>query len=97
MGTSTACSLQLAAGFSHYGTSERRFDCVGFQILSTAAGSDYEANNDTSVAAPVVADVATLVMFYSPGLGALEVKKLIVKAACKYQSQLYCSLIVAPK
>jgi subtilisin family serine protease len=53
-------------------------------MLSTAAGGGYERRSGTSQAAPVVAGVAAILMSYFPALTAVDVKRILVASATRY-------------
>jgi len=57
------------------------------EILSTAPDQAYRVASGTSMSAPVVTGVATLVLSYYPSLTALELKSILLDSAVKYKSQ----------
>lgn len=73
----------LKADFSNYGKTTVDVFAPGVKIYSTVPGSKYEAYNGTSMAAPVVAGVATLIREYYPKLTAVQVKDIIMKSVVK--------------
>lgn len=66
----------VAASFSNYG---KRVDLFspGVDIYSTTPDNTYEQNNGTSMASPVVAGVAALLMSYYPDLSAQDIKMIL--------------------
>jgi subtilisin family serine protease len=72
----------IAANFSNYGKKEVDIFAPGVQIYSTMPGGDkYGAASGTSMACPVVAGTAALIMSYYPTLSAQQVKYVIEKSA----------------
>lgn len=74
----------LAAVFSNYGPTKVDVFAPGVDILSTVPGSEYEREDGTSMAAPVVSGVAALLMAYFPDLSAAEVRRIILDSSVKY-------------
>ena len=75
----------LAATFSNYGQTRVDVFSPGVDILSTVPGSEFEREDGTSMAAPVVSGVAALLMAYFPELDASEVRRIIFESSKKYQ------------
>ena len=73
----------LVATFSNWGKSVVDVFAPGDDIKSTAPGGTYKKESGTSMAAPVVAGVAALVMSYYPGLSAADVKRVVLESAHK--------------
>ena len=72
----------LTASFSNYGKKEVDLFAPGVSIYSTIPGGDkYGEASGTSMACPVVAGIAGLIMQYYPTLSALQVKEAIEKSA----------------
>jgi subtilisin family serine protease len=69
----------LAAPFSNFGKSSVDVFAPGEKVYSTVPGSRYERFNGTSMATPVVAGLAALIMEYYPDLSAAEVASIIKK------------------
>jgi len=70
------------ASFSNYGKNEVNVFSPGTKIYSTLPGGNTYGNlQGTSMASPVVAGVAALVMSYFPGLSPEQVKYAIEKSA----------------
>ena len=74
----------LAASFSNYGKKEVDVFAPGVKIYSTIPGGNtYGEAQGTSMASPVVAGVAALILEYYPNLSAEQVKYVIEKSASK--------------
>jgi subtilisin family serine protease len=74
----------LVASFSNYGKNEVDVFAPGVQIYSTIPGGDtYGDAQGTSMASPVVAGVAALILEYFPDLTPEQVKFAIEKSAVK--------------
>ncbi len=72
----------IAANFSNYGKKEVDIFAPGVQIYSTMPGGDkYGEASGTSMACPVVAGTAALIMSYYPALTAQQIKYVIEKSA----------------
>ncbi len=72
----------LTASFSNYGKNEVDVFAPGVKIWSTVPGTNtYQFLQGTSMAAPVVAGLAALIMEYFPTLTAEQVKQVIESAA----------------
>jgi cell wall-associated protease len=74
----------LTASFSNYGAKEVDLFAPGVNIHSTIPGGNtYGDASGTSMACPVVAGVAALIMQYYPTLTAVQVKEAIEKSVVK--------------
>ncbi len=72
----------LAAEFSNYGKKQVDVFSPGVRINSTIPGGDtYGKASGTSMACPVVAGIAALVLEYNPTLSAKQLKYVIEKSA----------------
>lgn len=71
----------LAADFSNYGKKSVDVFAPGVNIYSTLPGNTYGALSGTSMASPVVAGVAALILEYYPKLSARQLKYVIVHSA----------------
>jgi len=72
----------FTAAFSNYGKQEVDVFAPGVRIYSTIPGSNTYGNlQGTSMASPVVAGLAALIMQYFPTLSAQQVKMVIEKSA----------------
>ena len=70
----------IVAYFSNYGKSVDVF-APGMKIYSTVPENSYENQQGTSMASPVVAGIAALILEYYPSLSAEQVKYCIEKSA----------------
>lgn len=74
----------LTANFSNYGKNEVDVFAPGVKIWSTVPGTNtYQFLQGTSMASPVVAGLAALIMEYFPTLSATQVKQVIEQSAQK--------------
>ncbi|MBO9619140.1 MAG: S8 family serine peptidase [Niabella sp.] len=74
----------IAASFSNYGKKEVDVFAPGVRIYSTLPlGNRYGNEQGTSMASPVVAGIAALIMSYYPDLSAVQVKEIIEKSVVK--------------
>jgi subtilisin family serine protease len=76
----------LVAPFSNYGHTLVDVFAPGVDILSTVPGG-YERDSGTSMASPVVAGLAALLMDYFPNLTAADVKRIILASAVRHSDQ----------
>jgi subtilisin family serine protease len=74
----------LAAPFSNYGSTSVDVFAPGVDILSTVPGSEFDREDGTSMAAPVVTGVAALLMAYFPDLTAADVKSILLESSVKH-------------
>jgi subtilisin family serine protease len=72
----------LVANFSNYGRAQVDVFAPGVDIYSTIPGG-YKKESGTSMASPVVAGLAALLMSYYPSLSATDVKRIILESATK--------------
>ncbi|HEX6193978.1 MAG TPA: S8 family serine peptidase, partial [Chitinophagaceae bacterium] len=74
----------LTANFSNYGKSEVDVFAPGVKIYATVPGGNtYQNLQGTSMASPVVAGIAALILQYFPSLSAEQVKYAIEKSSQK--------------
>lgn len=73
----------LTAVFSNYGVENVDIFAPGVEVYSTYPYDEYKANDGTSMASPVVAGVAALVMMYYPELTAAQVKDILMETSTK--------------
>ena len=73
----------LIATFSNYGQDEVDLFAPGVDIYSTLPDDDYGDLDGTSMAAPVVAGIAALIMAYYPEFTAAEVKEILLESSTK--------------
>lgn len=71
----------LTASFSNYGKKEVDVFAPGVDIYSTIPGSNYGRASGTSMACPVVAGTAALLLEYFPKLSAEQLKYILMKSA----------------
>lgn len=79
----------LTASFSNYGKSTVDLFAPGVDIYSTYPDNEYQFNSGTSMASPVVAGVAALIMSYYPELPTSEVKDIILETVTKVDQPVY--------
>lgn len=77
----------FVASFSNYGDETVDIFAPGVDIYSTMPDNTYEFQDGTSMASPVVAGVAALIMAYYPDLSAKQVKDVILESAVRYPDQ----------
>ncbi len=73
----------LAADFSNYGNEIVDVFAPGYDIYSTVPQSEYDIYDGTSMAGPMVAGVAALIMSYYPELSMVDVREIIVTTVLK--------------
>jgi subtilisin family serine protease len=78
----------MVASFSNYGKQRVDVFAPGEDIYSTVPGGGYKKNSGTSMASPVVAGVAALLMSYFPNLTAADVKRIILQSSTKLPDQM---------
>ncbi len=84
VGASGATETDLAASFSNYGKREVNVFAPGVKIYSSIPGGNtYGEKDGTSMASPVVAGLAALILSYYPDLSAEQVKDIIERSANK--------------
>ena len=84
VGASGATETDLAASFSNYGKREVNVFAPGVKIYSSIPGGNtYGEKDGTSMASPVVAGLAALILSYYPDLSAEQVKDIIEHSANK--------------
>jgi subtilisin family serine protease len=88
VGASSWQADSLAGSFSNYGTTKVDVFAPGVDILSTAPGGEWERQQGTSMAAPVVTGVAALLMAYFPDLTAADVKEILLESSVKYADRM---------
>lgn len=71
------------AQFSNYGAKSVHLAAPGKDILTTALGNDYAEHSGTSLAAPVVAGVAALVLSVHPNLSVDQLRSLLLESVDK--------------
>ena len=78
----------LAASFSNYGKMSVDVFAPGVAIYSTAPENKYKSSDGTSMASPVVAGLAALVMAYYPQFSAAEIKDILLESAASYADRI---------
>lgn len=78
--------VKYPATFSNYAKKNVDLFAPGVDIYSTVPGSKYEAMNGTSMASPVVAGAAALLMSYYPKMTASDVKKVLMKTVKNHKN-----------
>ncbi len=73
----------LVASFSNYGRSLVDVFAPGVDIYSTVPGGRFKKMDGTSMASPVVAGLAALLMSYFPDLTAADVRRIILESATR--------------
>jgi subtilisin family serine protease len=68
---------------SNFGAKSVQLAAPGQDILTTALGNEYETRSGTSLAAPMVAGVAALVLSAHPGLSVDQLRRLLLETADK--------------
>ncbi|MCA5006789.1 S8 family peptidase [Sphingobacterium bovistauri] len=81
--TSWKLNDELLADFSNFGYKSVDVFAPGVEINSTMPENKYKEQQGTSMAAPVVAGLASLLRAYYPQLSAKEVKEIIMKSVTK--------------
>lgn len=90
VGASGATTEDIAAPFSNFGKREVNVFAPGVRIYSSMPGGNiYGEMDGTSMASPVVAGLASLVLSYYPGLSPQQVKEILEKSAFRPQSVLF--------
>ena len=72
-----------AANFSNYGVKKVDVFAPGVSIYSTMPDGEYDFQNGTSMAAPVVAGIAAIIRSHYPELTAVQVKQVILDSSIK--------------
>jgi subtilisin family serine protease len=81
-------SLTLSTSFSNYGQKNVDVFAPGEDIYSTIAANKYNFDSGTSLAAPVVAGVAALILEYYPKLKAEQLKDIIMKSVTSLKGKM---------
>ena len=81
--SSSSYDATLLAEFSNYGKRQVDLFAPGIDILSTGLEGAYIRNSGTSMAAPVVAGVAALLMAHFPEFSAAEIKGILMASVQK--------------
>jgi subtilisin family serine protease len=78
----------LVASFSNYSKAKVDLFAPGEDIYSTVPGGGYKKESGTSMASPVVAGVAALLMSYFPNLTATDTKRIILESSTRLTNQM---------
>ncbi len=84
VGANTFRRDRLAATFSNYGRTAVDLFAPGEDILSTVPGGGYMREDGTSMAAPVVSGVASLLLAYFPRLTPLDARRILLASATRF-------------
>ncbi|MGY4386319.1 cell wall-associated protease [Pedobacter sp. UYP24] len=82
-----ANDANLKASFSNYGKHTVDVFAPGFMIKSTVPDSKYEEFDGTSMASPVVAGLAAMILSYHPEFSPSDVRDIIMKSVVKVQQK----------
>tara|TARA_X000001036_G_scaffold410453_1_gene422340 strand:+ start:118 stop:1695 length:1578 start_codon:yes stop_codon:yes gene_type:complete len=74
----------LIAYFSNYGQRNVDIYAPGYQIYSTTPNDNYDFKNGTSMAAPSVTGVASLILSYFPKISAKRLKEIILESGIDF-------------
>jgi subtilisin family serine protease len=80
-------SEEFIANFSNYGDETVDLFAPGVAIYSTMPDNKYKRQDGTSMASPVVAGVAALIMTYYPDLTPQQVRQIILDSTVPYPNQ----------
>lgn len=72
---------KMVASFSNYGIENVDLFAPGEYMLSTTPNDQYEVQQGTSMAAPVVSGIAALLRSYYPQLTAKQVKEVLIESS----------------
>ncbi|WPP51292.1 S8 family peptidase [Catalinimonas niigatensis] len=75
----------FVAEFSNYGKKSVDVFAPGVDLYSTTPNQKYQSNSGTSMASPVTAGIAALVMSYYPDLKAEQIKQIILDSTVKFE------------
>jgi subtilisin family serine protease len=82
--SSFGSDADFVGSFSNFGKKSVDLFAPGVQIYSTVPGNKYEDLQGTSMASPVAAGVAAILMSYFPELTAFEVRDIIRNSTRKF-------------
>jgi cell wall-associated protease len=80
--------MTLPSTFSNYGHKSVDLFAPGSDVYSTIPGNKYEEMSGTSMATPVVAGIAALLLEYYPKLTAAQVKDILLKSVTSLHGKL---------
>ncbi len=78
----------IKASFSNYGKSNVDIFAPGVRIYSTMPDNKYDFQSGTSMAAPSISGVASLILSYFPKLSAKKVKEIIIESGINIDLQI---------
>ncbi|HKZ37678.1 MAG TPA: S8 family serine peptidase, partial [Chryseolinea sp.] len=81
----------IAAKFSNYGHKHVDLFAPGQNIISTDSSSTYSMNDGTSLSAPVVSGIASLILSYYPDLTTQQLITILLESAYKIDKK-----VIAP-
>ncbi|WP_445664582.1 S8 family peptidase [Fodinibius sp. AD559] len=85
--TSWKPNQEFVANFSNYGNQTVDLFAPGVDIFSTMPDNEYKFQEGTSMASPVVAGTAALIMAYYPELTTNQVRQIILENTTQYPNQ----------
>lgn len=85
--TSWKPNQEFVANFSNYGNEAVDLFAPGVDIYSTMPDNKYKFQEGTSMASPVVAGTAALIMSYYPELTTKQIRQIILENTTKYPDQ----------
>lgn len=85
--TSWKPNEEFIANFSNYGDKTVDLFAPGVDIYSTLPDNTYERQGGTSMASPIVAGAAALIMAYYPELSPRQLRKIMLEHTTKYPNQ----------
>jgi len=88
VGASGPTAETLVAPFSNYGKNDVDVFSPGMSIYSTLPGSTYGKNDGTSMASPVVAGLAALILTYYPNLTPNDIIQILKQSATRFDGKM---------
>ena len=82
----TGINDKFVGSFSNYGKTNVNVFAPGCEIKSTTPNNEYKSFDGTSMASPVTAGVAALLMSYYPQLEVAQVKEILLNSAKRYEN-----------
>src|SRR5699024_7241352 len=79
---------EFVGGFSNYGDRTVDLFAPGVDIYSTMPDNEYERQQGTSMAAPVVSGVAALLMSYYPDLSTAQIRDILMQSVTTYPNEM---------
>lgn len=86
--TSIDTGIALIASFSNYGQKEVDVFAPGVSVYSAIPGNKYDFMSGTSMATPVVAGIAALILEYYPALTAEQLKNIIMQSVTSLKGKM---------